>query len=289
MIDFNLQRFATIINWNSNTLVSGTSGSDTIFDNFGESVTINPGAGNDYISLSGSRAYYNVTGGVKIQYANGDGNDTIIGFDSNDTIQITSGNYSTVKSGNDFIISLGSGSIVLADVLSDSMNSKLHVQDSTGAVKIYNDLSLISGTSENDNLKNYAGDSLTIDAGDGDDSIYNKGYFVTINAGNGNDSIFNQGASVEIYTGEGNDTIIENAYPLSEAYYNCGSTINAGAGNDSIYTSGNSLTINAGNGNDSIYTYGNSVTINPGAGNDYISMYGDDFLSSDNTRNTKIQ
>ena len=43
---FNIQRFANISNSNSNSLVTGTSSSDSI-TNFGASVEVYAGAGND--------------------------------------------------------------------------------------------------------------------------------------------------------------------------------------------------------------------------------------------------
>ncbi|MBR1397528.1 MAG: hypothetical protein IJ563_08360, partial [Selenomonadaceae bacterium] len=84
---------ANISNSKSNTIVNGTSGDDYIYNSC-ENVTINGGAGNDTINLG-------ETNQVIIQYASGDGNDTIYGYGSAAIIQIqiTDGSsYSTISS-----------------------------------------------------------------------------------------------------------------------------------------------------------------------------------------------
>ena len=82
---FDLQRFETINNSNSNSLVSGTSYSDSINNGYidssdtwhsaGTNVTIDAGAGNDSIWNSGDYAMVNV----------GAGNDYVINISSNVT------------------------------------------------------------------------------------------------------------------------------------------------------------------------------------------------------------
>ena len=106
----------TINNFSNNTLLSGTSSNDTI-NNGGSNVTINAGAGADYIYNLGNNA--NINGGAGddiislsgsnnlIIYQSGNGNDIIYGLKSNDTLQITGAEYSTVKSGSDLIINVG--------------------------------------------------------------------------------------------------------------------------------------------------------------------------------------
>lgn len=57
-----------------------------------------------------------------IQYASGDGNDTIFGFNSDDTLQITSGTYTTKNKGNDVIVTVGKGKIRLKDAKGTDIN-----------------------------------------------------------------------------------------------------------------------------------------------------------------------
>ena len=67
--------------------------------------TLSGGAGNDYIVNEAANFLY--------QYVNGD--DTIIGFNADSTLQIGDENYSTTKSGADIIVKVGDGSITLVD------------------------------------------------------------------------------------------------------------------------------------------------------------------------------
>ena len=154
---------AKIFNTNSNTLISGTSGNDTIRnggENFfngywfegGSKVTISAGKGHDYIdntqngdyssinagsgndTIDGGASFVTIVGGKGndkidlhsggnlIRYTSGDGNDTIRGFNESDTLTITGGSYSTQTSGNDVIVKVGKGKILLKDAKGKSLN-----------------------------------------------------------------------------------------------------------------------------------------------------------------------
>lgn len=106
--------------------IYGGAGNDTINNNCqyisdfkryfnGEDVTINAGLGNDRIRL-----HPNAEQAV-IQYAEGDGKDTIYGFNG-DTLQITKGAYTTTKSGSDIIVQVGKGKIILDDAIDKSVS-----------------------------------------------------------------------------------------------------------------------------------------------------------------------
>ena len=87
------------------TTITGSEKSDTILAGTGET-TITGGAGDDLISLSGNAAL--------ITYTEGDGNDTIYGFDSTATLS-PDGTYKTQVSGNDLIVTIGESKITLID------------------------------------------------------------------------------------------------------------------------------------------------------------------------------
>lgn len=70
--------------------------------------TINGGKGNDTISLNGGDTECDL-----IQYNFEDGNDVIYNFDENDTLSITGSSYSSIKSNNDIILTVGDGKISL--------------------------------------------------------------------------------------------------------------------------------------------------------------------------------
>ena len=117
-------------------LITGTSGNDTIETN-GENVSINAGAGNDFIfnyyegkgasinGGAGNDSIYNDGEDVLFQYASGDGNDLITGFNETSTLSIGNGkgSYSTVESGDDLIVTVGNGKITLSGAASlDEVN-----------------------------------------------------------------------------------------------------------------------------------------------------------------------
>ncbi|MBR4152716.1 MAG: hypothetical protein IKT98_07120 [Selenomonadaceae bacterium] len=91
--------------------ISGGEGNDSIYNN-ASVATINGGADNDEICLDNSSAHYS-SKNIVIAYNDGDGNDTISGFDRNDTLSISGGSYFTTKSGDDIIVTVGEGLISL--------------------------------------------------------------------------------------------------------------------------------------------------------------------------------
>ena len=106
--------------------LDGGSGHDYI-SNRGHYATINGGAGNDYIYSEGGSSWIDVTirGGdgkdtirinnsnALLEYEAGDGNDKVRGFNEDDTLKISGGSYSTQKSDNDLIVTVGDGKISL--------------------------------------------------------------------------------------------------------------------------------------------------------------------------------
>ncbi|MBQ6296792.1 MAG: hypothetical protein IJK81_03750 [Selenomonadaceae bacterium] len=82
----------------------GGAGKDTIVARKSYS-TISGGTGNDLISLRPA-AHNDV-----IEYEEGDGKDTVYGFDGNDTLKIYSQVYTTETKGEDLIVKVGNGSI----------------------------------------------------------------------------------------------------------------------------------------------------------------------------------
>ena len=85
--------------------VAGGAGKDTIIAS-GYRVTVSGGKGNDFVSFDRGRYNYST-----FQYASGDGDDTIYGFNSDSYFHITKDSYSTVASGKNLILKIGSGSV----------------------------------------------------------------------------------------------------------------------------------------------------------------------------------
>ena len=245
-----------IRNYNDNITVKGTSKDDYI-DNYVSNVSINGGAGND--SIYSGNDNVTIAGGKNndqirlestenvITYANGDGNDTIYGFNSTDSLKITGASYSTTKSGDDVIVKVGKGKMTLKNVAGNAIY--INGKNVGGS-----DDKLIVLTDGDDTLYNRK-DSLTIDAGAGKDIICN--YYkdnVSIIGGAGDDTLYNWAKTVwndETYT-----------YETVETADN--TTISGGTGNDYIYNeSGKNFVFEyaAGDGNDTIYGFNDTSTL----------------------------
>lgn len=143
----------TITSQGNNSVVKGGSGNDLIYNGYryyepwdtfydpdnenynGSNSTIIGGKGNDKITLSSSAAN-NV-----VQYASGDGKDTVVGFGTDDTLKITKGTYKTSVSGSDVIVKVGKGSVTLKD----AVGKKISITDYKGknTTKIYSSTSAL--------------------------------------------------------------------------------------------------------------------------------------------------
>ena len=290
------------------TSINGGAGNDTIY-NSGERVTINAGTGNNIITLE-SYAVNSI-----IEYSNDDGNNTIYGFNSDDTLKITGGTYSTTKSGNDLILTVGSGNITLKDSADKQLHINNDVLNPNGSLFIYNqnNNTVLSGSDNGDSIYSFDQSNVTVNSGagkdhienygsnilnnadDGDDYIYiRSGDYVTVNAGAGEDTISNSASVAAISGDNGNDSIRNDSSNV---------TINGGAGSDSIINSGSDVYISGGDGNDSITNFyirsnlmfsntlsGSNTTINGGKGNDTLSggENADVFLYADDGGNDVI-
>ena len=112
--------------------LSGGSGNDKIY-NDGYKVTILGGKGNDtlhnegnYVTISGGKGNDSIVndGGAHITYNFGSsfGKDIVTGFNDNDTVQITSGKYSSSKSGSNVIVKVGKSILTLVDAVGKKIN-----------------------------------------------------------------------------------------------------------------------------------------------------------------------
>lgn len=275
--------------------VYGGSGNDFIYSGYayqdGESVsgsgahynTIKGGAGNDSIRLNGAKN--NV-----IQYAKGDGNDYIEGFNSDDTLVITGDTYTESTVGNDVRITVGSGVITLSGAKGKTIHiigkgetiDPVPIPDDEGKnISNSDDDTVIKGTGYNDTINN-SGYRVTIKAGAGNDIFHNDygGDYSYIDGGAGADSLFSEYEDYStLYGGKGNDTIT--------GRYNR-SYINGGSGNDRISIGGGydpPNTIVGGTGDDTIYGYSNSGDIyRYASGDGYDKIY--NYTSSDTIKFT---
>lgn len=95
-----------IINIGMVNSINGGNGNDYVV-NTGSSNSINAGNGDDFIDVEGG--YNNI-----IAYADGEGNDTIYGYNESDILNLTGGTVkNTVTSGEDIIINFETNSLTL--------------------------------------------------------------------------------------------------------------------------------------------------------------------------------
>ena len=216
--------------YHHNTVIGG-EGNDTIL-NYDTYAWIYGGTGNDSVSL--------VSGSYRtLIYNQGDGYDTVYGYNSYDTISIGgSASYQTLMSGNNVIVSLASGAMTLDGASGKTLNIVGgNYISGNSSITNYTANTYVYGTSNADTITNYAG-GVRIFAGDGNDYIsnvtasnytINNSYgYVTIDAGAGNDTVYIYDPYVSISGGTGS-----NAISLSSSYTN--NTIKAGVGYDTIY------------------------------------------------------
>ncbi|MBR4153488.1 MAG: hypothetical protein IKT98_11095 [Selenomonadaceae bacterium] len=274
----------SIANWSSYVTIDCGKGNDQIH-NIGNDVSINGGAGDDFISnlgsfssISGDEGNDSITshdwhvilsGGTGndsiylgddaknnlVKYSSGDGNDTVVGFNNDDTLSISGSSYTTQASGYDVLVKVGAEAITLKNAYATA--DKIHINKK--AIDLARKTIKLTAA---DNIYIFR-ESLSVVGSAGNDYVYNIGGSVTISGGKGNDKIYNEGLSVAIAGGEGDDDI-DNRYTESV-------TIDGGTGNDSISNITGNTSIYGGEGNDFINNrQGSSVKIDGGDGNDLI-------------------
>lgn len=254
---------ATISNDTSNTIITGMADIDSI-RNFGASVTIDAGDGNDAISNSANNVTINA----------GSGHDSINNFGNSVTINANVGFDYINNRGSNVAIDAGSGWDYIYNIGSSVT---------------------IDAIAGDDTISN-SGDNVIINAGEefDFDHVYNIGSNVTINAGGSCNGISNFGCNVKITTGNGNDGIYNNdndyngyAYGDKDQYGN-NVTIESGDGMDYIVNIGYNVMISAGDGKDTIDNLRSTVTIDAGDGNDYIWNRSDNVSINAGTGNDTI-
>lgn len=189
-------------------------------------------------------------------YKTGDGNDSIVGFNTTSTLQIDGGKgaYSTVKSesGADIIVTVGTGKITLVGAANLSKVNIDGIQKEA-ALMVTNKTpnSVVAGTTYDDDIDNRA-NNATLLGGDGNDVL----------------TTLRQTSNVKLYGEAGDDTL--------EAYNATKVLLNGGADDDEIYISGGANnTAVGGTGNDTIEIDSVNVQIQytAGDGNDLIQGF----------------
>ena len=238
-------------------IIAGGSGDDSI-SSLGIDVTISGGNGDDVITLNTKHNSSNF-----LQYESGDGNDAVIGFDSNDTLKIIGASISSMTSGNDIYFLIDGGSVRLEDVGNGVESSNFvvtRIPSLTTGLSYNSDKTALTASlkfkNSSINLTKYSTvkdlnassvtRTLRITGNSFDNQIQGGSKRDTIRGGDGNDSIRGNAGNDKLYGEDGNDTL------------------NGGAGND---------TLTGGDGADVfIYTGGSDVIADYTAGEDIIQL-----------------
>ena len=292
-----------------------TSINNTVIGGIGNNNTINGGTGNDtiYANTSYNDTIYTssaVSGVNRIyQYANDDGNDVIFGFRPSDTIQITSGTYSTQKSGNDMLVRVGSGSITLKN----AANKTLHITGTQGNNPVTtppdttpadttpadttpadttsggtNSVTINDSSSSpftaTDNVKYIrandrtkpvmiVGNALANDiyCGSGGASVLGNGGNDYICGGDGKDSLLGGAGNDQIYGFDGNDTLFGGTDNDLIDGGEDNDLIYGDVGNDTLEGSSGNDTLSGGDGDDSLLGDSDNDSLSGGAGADTLN------------------
>ncbi len=231
-------------------------------DGSNKDATINGGAGDDTIQISGFD--YDVLTHPELEtlihVTTGDGNDSLSTV-SNAALDADTGE------GNDSITPAGGPTTVRAGGGDDTISSTQRGR-----------LRLVDAGAGNDSItvQNQSTDFIeatTLLGGDGDDTILLERAGI-LDGGEGNDHLTaNLDFASQTVIGGNGDDLIDAVPSLLSARTDLGTSINAGAGNDTVVLDNNRMmTIDAGNGDDQIHVSNNyyRVTILGGSGEDNI-------------------
>ena len=214
-----------------------------------------------------------------MQYANGDGNDTVKGWNNGNTLYITGGSYTRSTVGSDVFIKVGSGSIKIEQGKYKTINIKgTQTSKTTTTAKTTTTTKSATSTSATATAKNIDNNTSgkTLTGTSYADTIRNgaSGSKVTISAGAGNDTVKNWGDTVKVDAGAGNDSI------YSYSYYG---TITGGTGNDTVSLNSNGhhnvIQYASGDGNDKIFNLGAKDTLSITGGSYSYKVSGDNFVN----------
>ena len=257
----------------SNISINADAGDDYIHVySSAENITISPGAGNDTIE-----SY--CENGFLYKYAKGDGNDSIKGFSSKDTLSISGTTYSTTKSGSNIVVTAGSGKITLEGAAklsklnivkgsNSTTSATLNVTNSTKSPVIVDSAVKVINASKRTKAVDITGNDSanTISGGSKNDTLY---------GGGGNDSIIGNKGNDLIYGDDGNDTLIGGSGNDTLTGGDGADVFICGTGKDVItdYETDDKISLSAAitkatvSGNDVIFTMDkNSVTVKDGKG-----------------------
>ncbi|MBQ6296794.1 MAG: calcium-binding protein [Selenomonadaceae bacterium] len=256
------------------TKITGTSGRDFIETDDHSKVTIDAGAGKDYIRTGGKNNFVNLGDGNDIAENWGD-KTTINAGAGNDYVDIYAAQVSiNAGAGNDSI-GIGGDNVTIVGGQGNDLvwggNPKVYVysagNDTIDGFQRYDTL-VLGKLTINDSIINYENGDTTLNMSNGG-SILLRGYWdnpintvASVSDVESFNVIRSEKNKAKITGTSGRDYVENNDYS--------GLSINTGAGNDYVRTNGTKNFVDLGNDDDVVENGGDNNTINGGAGNDTI-------------------
>ena len=272
------------------TVTSGT-GNDTInADLLGESIVVDSGAGDD--SILGSDQADTINAGSGNDTIDGGlGNDSLLGGDGNDVflyanLEFVSGETVNGGTGTNTVLFQANGQTVGDGAFANKSNINAIVFQQGNntlvasglAAAATSALTVISGSGDDTIDAVLLGESLTVDAGDGANTIIGSSQADSITAGSGNDSIVSWAGGDTVNAGNGDNYV--------DAFTG-NNSVTAGSGNDTVLASTGNDTVSAGDGNNGIDVSSGNNSVTAGSGNDFvIALGGNDTVSVGDGDNT---
>ena len=274
----------------------------TAFELYGNNLdnSISGGGGNGDDLLRGGKGndtLYGEDGSDVFVYAQGEGNDLIVDFNADDTLNISVGDYSTAVSGADVLVAVGDGEITLAGAASLSavniISGEMPTWTLDGTTATYGSLT-VTGVTSLDGLK-FSGKTLTVSKSSlgTDDVKISDGYTLKL----GSDvtktstkkawSLSKTTATYKQTTAAGY-TLADNANDNLIVNYGANVSIVSGAGNDSIGSNHSDATIDSGAGEDTLWGSAGSDTLFGGKDKDTFIYYDGKDIISDYTSVDKV-
>ena len=267
--------------WSSKISICGGAGNDAIYS-YGHNVTINGGAGSDKISLT------NDSNNDVIQYVYGDGDDTVFGFNSNDTLQITTPkSFETLIGGNDLYFIFDNGSITLKNVTSANVvtiaggNDTVSVDENTTTTTTVTPETVTTTTTTEEVTTTTSTPTVTSGTGGGDTIINNYYYGDTYNM-DGNNGTIVIGSSVE--GGVTNNTSVDNSTNIVIS----GNTWTYSGGNKVINNYQQGEVVQLASDYQGIDVKGNSFYVKSSSGSLEIQNSRDKFISYSGSDNNVV-
>ena len=206
---------------------------------------------------------------------------TITGFNETSML-LVNGTFSTTKSGNDVIVTVGNDKISLigaanlknVNIVAD--NPALLVLDDSSAASITIGAAVVTvDATERTKAIKIIGNALnnSIKSGAGKDTLVGKDGNDYLNGNSGNDSLSGGNGNDKLYGGAGNDVLLGGNGNDSLNGYTGNDKLSGGDGNDTLLGGSGNDTLTGGNGKDIfIYSTGKDVITDYTAGEDKISL-----------------